>query len=128
MLIRFASVGLGVAALYVFAFLALLELGLGKLHANLIAFALAITVQYIGQAAFTFRKPLDDHAQMLRFLSMIAAGFFSASLITGAIGPVLSISDLAAAVCVTLFLPIQNFFIMKLWVFTQNPKADEVPS
>ena len=128
MLFRFAIVGVGVAALYVAAYLLMLEFGLGKTLANLIAFAMAITVQYIGQAAFTFRKPLDDQTQMLRFISMIGAGFLSASAITGLIGPALSFSDMASAISVTLILPVQNFFIMKLWVFTQNPKADEVPS
>ena len=128
MLFRFAIVGVGVAALYVAAYLLMLEFGLGKTLANLIAFATAITVQYIGQAAFTFRKPLDDQTQMLRFICMIGAGFLSAGAITGFIGPALSFSDIASAISVTLILPVQNFFIMKLWVFTQNPKADEVPS
>ena len=127
-LFRFALVGLGVAALYVGTFLVLLDLGIAKFTANILAFALAIIVQYIGQATFTFRQRLDDHMQMMRFLCMIAAGFLSASVITTVVGPALDITDMAAAILVTLLLPIQNYFIMKLWVFTQSPQTDEVAS
>ena len=65
---------------------------------------------------------------MMRFLCMIAAGFLTASVITSVVGPALNITDMAAAILVTLLLPIQNYFIMKLWVFTQSPQTDEVAS
>ena len=128
LLVRFALVGLGVAALYVVGFLLLLQLGMAKVPANVLAFALAVGVQYIAQAAFTFRKRLNDRSQMARFVCMVGAGLLSATAITSGFGPMLGLSDLSAAVLVTLVLPIQNFFLMKLWVFTHRPTTDEVTS
>jgi putative flippase GtrA len=125
-LFRFAVVGASVALIYVLAYVALLSLGMVQPLANAIAFLVAIAVQYIGQASFTFGKRINDRAQLIRFFCMTGLGFLMAAFITGMIGPMLGVSNLAAAVAVTIILPVQNYIIMTVWVFAQATKTNEV--
>ena len=121
---RFAVVGVAVAALYVLLYLAFLHLGLAQPVANASAFLLAIAFQYLAQARFTFAAPLNDRPQIIRFAVMISAGLITSALITGWIGPALALPDWAAAVAVTLILPIQNFLLMSRWVFAPAQKPE----
>lgn len=122
---RFALVGVAVAGLYVVLYLAFLALSLAQPVANAAAFLLAIAFQYVAQARFTFAAPLKDAAQITRFTVMITAGLITSALITGWIGPALALPDWAAAVAVTVILPIQNFILMSRWVFTPAQKQTE---
>ncbi|MBS1302065.1 GtrA family protein [Loktanella sp. SALINAS62] len=115
----FAAVGIGVALLYVALYLGLLRVGLTQGTSNALAFGLVVLVQYGGQARFTFRRDLNDPRQMLRFSLMIFAGFATSALVTGVLAPSFQQQPWAAAVVVTLILPIQNFFLMTLWVFSK---------
>ncbi len=117
---RFALVGVLIAALYVLLYLAFLHIGMPQGRANAIAFAVAVSVQYAGQARFTFDRQLADPAQMLRFGVMTGCGFATSALVTGLIAPTLALDNWIAAVAVTLILPVQNFTLMALWVFS-NP-------
>ncbi len=124
-LVRFALVGVTVAALYVGLYLAFLRLGLPQVAANALAFLIAVAVQYIGQAAFTFERRLNDRPQMIRFAAMIALGLAMSALITG---HGLGLPDWAAAVFVTLWLPIQNYLFMTLWVFVSPQPTTDTPT
>ncbi|NNE51438.1 MAG: GtrA family protein [Sulfitobacter sp.] len=124
-MVRFALVGVGVAGLYVLAYLVLLHLGVAQALANALAFGLAVAVQYIGQAAFTFDRKLADSWQFLRFSVMIGLGFLTSALVTGWIGPHLGLSDGVSALMVTVILPLQNFILMSLWVFGRDPNQTE---
>ncbi|WP_138934707.1 GtrA family protein [Roseovarius arcticus] len=117
---RFALVGVGIAALYVALYLIFLRAGLGQGAGNALAFAIAVAVQYAAQARFTFHRQLNDPRQMLRFGMMIAGGFATSALITGVVAPHYLLEPWIAAIAVTLILPVQNFIIMTLWVFS-NP-------
>lgn len=119
-LLRFALVGIAVAALYVTLYLAFQRFGLGRGTANLAAFGLAVLVQYVAQARFTYRKPLAHAAQVLRFAVMIGAGLLTSALITSGLAPSIGISDALAAVLVAFVLPVQNFILMTLWVFSNQ--------
>ena len=125
--LRFCIVGAGVAGLYIGLYLTLLSIGMAQVWANALSFLIAVAVQYVGQAAFTFEKPLRDAKQMMRFGVMTGIGLLTASVITGLIGPLLHLSIFTSAVLVALFLPIQNYILMALWVFsTQRPKMDSL--
>lgn len=124
-LLRFALVGGAVAATYVFAYLLLLQAALPQQLANLLAFGLAVALQYIGQTLFTFERRLADTSQALRFVVMIGLGLLASALITGWVGPRLGLSNGIAALLVTLILPLQNFFLMSLWVYTKGPQQTE---
>ncbi|SLN72510.1 GtrA-like protein [Roseivivax jejudonensis] len=117
-LLRFGIVGAGVAALYVLLYVAFLRAGIPQGVANVAAFLIAVAVQYAGQGAFTFGRPLADPAQALRFAVMIGLGLLTSAVVTGAIGPAAGLPDWASAALVAVVLPLQNFVLMSLWVFT----------
>ncbi|WP_300064065.1 GtrA family protein [uncultured Roseobacter sp.] len=116
-LARFALIGSLAAASYLLLYLGFLGLDLPRIWANALAFGLAVCLQYVGQAGFTFRKRLMDTAQIGRFGAMVALGFLTSMLITGGLGPALALADWAAAALVTVVLPVQNYIIMSAWVF-----------
>lgn len=117
-IISFALVGVGIALLYVALYLAFLRVGLGQGAANALAFGLAVIVQYAAQARFTFSRQLRDSRQLLRFGVMIAGGFVTSAVITGLVAPYLLLAPWIAAIAVTVILPVQNFVLMTLWVFS----------
>ncbi len=116
-MLRFAAVGVGVAALYVAIFVGLAALGLSRGLANVAAFGLAVAVQYVAQSLWTFRKPLDASAQALRFAVAIGLGLVVSTLITSGLGPRLGWPAWMAAGLVTVVLPVQNYLFFRLWVF-----------
>lgn len=123
-ILRFAGVGVFVAALYIILYTLLLRIGFAQFAANATAFLLAVAVQYVAQAGFTFGKNLADRAQVARFVAMIVCGLITSALITGLIGPAFGWSDWLSAACVTVVLPVQNYLIMARWVFAQDQEMD----
>ncbi|WP_108814384.1 GtrA family protein [Loktanella sp. Alg231-35] len=117
---RFALVGVSIAILYVLLYLTFLQLGMPQGRANALAFVIAVVVQYAGQARFTFGKQLANPTQILRFGVMTGLGFITSALITGYIAPMFALDNWIAAVAVTLILPVQNYILMSLWVFTKS--------
>lgn len=113
---RFALVGALVAGTYLVLYLAFLHLGLAQALANALAFLIAVGLQYLGQAAFTFRRKLGDRAQIVRFAVMISLGLIVSAVIT-AHAASLGLAPAKAALIVMLWLPIQNYLLMVLWVF-----------
>lgn len=126
--LRFALVGVTVAALYVLLYLACLGLDVARPVANAVAFLLAVGFQYLAQARYTFSASLNDLGQIRRFALMILLGFLTSAVITVLIGPALALPDWLSAVAVTLVLPIQNFILMSRWVFTPAHSPTEPTS
>lgn len=124
-LLRFALVGGSVAVAYVVAYVLLLNLGMAVVMANAVAFGLAIVLQYFGQAVFTFRRTWSEAGQMARFATMTGLGFVVSCLITAGLAPVAGLSALQAAMIVAVWLPIQNYVLMKIWVFSNSYKGQE---
>jgi len=118
--LRFAVVGTGVAALYFLGYLTLLSLGLAVPLANFLAFVLAVLVQYVGQTAWTFRRPLALPDQISRFAFTISIGLLVSALITGTLGPGLGWSNWISAAVVTVVLPVQNYLFFRIWVFSES--------
>jgi len=118
-LLRFAVVGTGVAALYVLMYLVFLEIGLIQSLANVLAFLLAVTIQYILQTRWTFRRPLMLPDQIVRFACTIGLGLMVSAGITGIIGPAMNWSNTVSAAVVTVVLPVQNYLIFRVWVFAE---------
>ena len=117
-LVSFGCVGATVAVIYVLLYLAFLSIGIPQIFANAFAFLIAVAVQYVGQAAFTFGKNLSNAHQMTRFAAMIGIGLVTSAVFTGIVGPILHMPEWVAAACVTVILPIQNYLIMTRWVFS----------
>lgn len=117
--LRFAIVGLAVAAFYVVAYSALVNTGLSNVIANVVAFMSAIVIQYIGQTRWTFRKPLKVRRQWLRFGTMISVGLIYSTLITNYVAQALGWPSWVAAAVVAASLPVINFLVMRFWVYTK---------
>ena len=118
-LCSFALVGGTTAGVYVSLYLILLHAGLHQEFANALAFGSAVILQYVGQARLTFDRQLNDPRQMIRFGLMVTGGAVTSSLITGAAASYFALPPWAAALIVTVILPIQNFLFMSLWVFAK---------
>jgi len=124
-LLRFAAVGTGVAGFYILCFLALEAAGLHRITANAAAFLAAVALQYLGQTVFTFRRKLAVPDQIARFAAMIGLGLLVSAGITAWIGPALGWAGWVSALAVTLILPVQNYLILKLWVYSGKTACPE---
>lgn len=120
---RFIIMGIVNTVVYVGLFIGLRKTGVTPFWANLVAFATAVCVQYIGQSLFTFRTRLKDISQMLRFAVMIGAGLVASSVLATFVGPLLLWPSWLVALVVTVWLPIQNFVLMRLWVYDTDTES-----
>lgn len=118
-LLRFAVVGAGVALCYVLLYLGFQALGLAQSVANVLAFLIAVSGQYVAQTTWTFRRPLALPSQVGRFVVTIGLGLLVSALITGSLGPMLGWADWLAAAVVTVVLPVQNYLFFRNWVFSE---------
>jgi putative flippase GtrA len=127
-LVRFGIVGGGTALTYVLLYLMFLAAGMPQIAANGIAFLLAVMLQYAGQASFTFGRQLNDRIQIIRFAVMVCLGFASSALMTAVLPDLIGLPDWAAAALVTVYLPVQNYIFMTLWVFAAPLSRTEITS
>jgi len=125
---RFALIGAVTAASYVVMYPAFLAAGLPQVEANAAAFFLAIVLQYIGHTLFTFERRLVDRRQITKFAIMTGCGFAMSALVTGPFAQALGVPAWAAALAVALYLPVQNFILMTLWVFALPHHTKEYTS
>lgn len=125
-ILRFGLVGAVVGVIYVALYIPLIELGLARVWANAFAFGLAVAAQYVGQTLFTFRRRLLVPGQALRFLLMIGMGLGTSAVITSWIAPRVGLPDLAAAIAVALVLPLQNYLLMRAWVYARPSTCPEI--
>ena len=126
--VRFSVVGLATAASYTLLYLGFLALGVAQVVANGSAFLIAVVFQYFCQAAFTFERKLYDVNQIIRFSVMVWFGFLTSTLITGPMTTLFGLPDWTAALLVIVYLPLQNFTILTLWVFASTSSKTEMPS
>lgn len=126
-IMRFGVVGATVALVYIVLYLMLLSFGVARLEANLVAFLLAIVLQYLGQTLWTFRRPLAVPDQLGRFLFTISLGLVVSGLITGTLGPALGWANWVSAAIVTVVLPVQNYLFFRNWVFSDKKNPMEKP-
>lgn len=120
-LIRFLITGSVVACFYVAAYTLLIYAGQSPFAANFLSFSPAVVVQYIMQTCWTFRRPLFDGAQSVRFAIVIGIGLIYSSVITSMVGPALEWLPFISAGLVAVTLPIINFTFFRLWVYRSRP-------
>ncbi|MGB0498769.1 MAG: GtrA family protein [Rubricella sp.] len=126
-LLRFAIVGVSVAAFYTALFVAFSRSGLAPGIANAIALTLAVIGQYIAQTAWTFRRPLALPDQIGRFATVIAAGYLFSHIVTAVVAPAAGFADWLAAGIVVVSLPVLNFVAFRLWVYAEGQLSDPHP-
>ncbi|MCY6380003.1 GtrA family protein [Hoeflea prorocentri] len=116
-LVRFAVVGVTVAALYFVLFVCLSQTRLPDFVINLVAFCTAVVVQYFLQAKWTFKRSAAKTAQAGKFIVTVGFGLLLSTLISSVIGPAMHWSSVVTAAVVVVILPISNFILFKVWVF-----------
>ena len=123
--VRYIITGLIVAALYGFLHLAIFSrLGLNRALSSMVALAIAIIFQYLMHSSFTFRGTWKSAPQLGRFGATILMGFFISHFIMAVIGPKFDLSDIVCAGLVMTLLPLANYFLFSVWVFTTNQNID----
>ena len=116
-ILRFSIIGASVAAVYIVAFTILSRQGISPYIANLIAFALAATFQYVGQTLWTFRGSLGDGIQGVRFVVTIGVGLLLSTVISSLLAPTFEWPPGLAATLVAVLLPFTNFVAFRFWVY-----------
>ena len=104
--IRYAFVGTVVALIYLVIFYCVQAVGqMSPVVSSSLAFLLAVMVQYVAHAAVTFRRPLRDRTQAVRFASTIAMGLAFSVLVMGYLAPSWGVRDDLAALIVVAAVP-----------------------
>jgi len=115
---RFALVGSFTAIIYLFGYNATRAfLGIPPALAAVASYVAAISFQYIGHAAFTFRKSASDRAQFVRFLVLNGIGLLAAVVLTVLVTELLGAADWVSSLSVVVALPLLNWIVMHIWVF-----------
>ena len=83
------------------------------------AFGLAVCVLYLGQTAFAFGVPLNNKPQVVRFFVMIVLGWSASHIIVLVCARQSSLSPFVGPVLVALWLPVQNYFFLRFWVYAK---------
>ena len=118
--IRFLITGAGIAVIYISTFAALAYSGVSPFFTNLVAFTLSVIVQYVVQTMWTFKRPLIDGAQTVRFFTIIGVGLIYSSFVAVIVGPALDWSPAVVGVIICVSLPIINFLSFRFWVYGKN--------
>lgn len=113
----FALVGALASATHVAAALSAAALGLAPMRANLVGYACAVGVSYLGNARMTFRTPALRRAQFVRFVivSLLALGLNQAivHVLVVRLGWPFPYALAVVVVAVAAF----SFTLSKLWAF-----------
>lgn len=125
--LRFGITGTGLAALYVVIFLAASAAGTPPFWANLAAFGTAIVVQYLVQTLWTFRRPLADRQQMVRFGIGVSFGMIVSTALTTYIAPAFHWPDWLTAGTVAIALPITNYLVFRFFVYRIGRAPEDRP-
>lgn len=121
--IRFAVVGVVVAAIYVVGYWLLLELGVSIPLANAASFSLAVLVQYVLQSTWTFQRPLMAEKQWMKFATLVGAGFIYSAILTSFVGPTFGWPGWVAATVCAVTLPVINYVTMRFWVYSNTKQG-----
>lgn len=124
LIIRFATVGVLVAGVYLVLFSVLVDwLKLSPANGNFIAFTVAVLFQYVSQSMFTFGKKANDVCQFVRFVVSVILGLLISHIITVVLSPMIGMSNMSSALMVVVVLPLFNFLIFRTYVFTSKKQT-----
>lgn len=120
-MISFGIVGVLVAFVY-FAISLFLSsvLAWEPWKASTAGYFLAIITQYFLQTLFTFKRPLNQPRQAVRFFFTVLTGLVFSTILTGYFWPKTGLEEFLGYLVVIFTLPITNFIIFKFWVYRKN--------
>ena len=125
----FLIVGLAATAVHAAASLAARQFGhLEPMAATTVGYLCAVGVSYLGNARFTFGRPVLHGAQFVRFLVVSLIGFAANLAITHLFSDVLKWPFLATLGVVVVVIPALSFTASKLWAFAERGQAGNSPS
>jgi putative flippase GtrA len=114
----FLAVGLAATAVHAAASLAARELGhLAPMLATTVGYLCAVGVSYLGNARFTFGRPVLHGAQFGRFLVVSLIGFAANLGVTHLFSDRLHWPFPATLGVVVVVIPVLSFSASKLWAF-----------
>ena len=113
---RFGFVGVLATAVHVGVGLGLHD-GIGMLPfwANLIAFACALSVSFVGQTRLTFPDSTADRRAFMRFSIVAVSGLGLNQLIVWVMTSIFSYPYWLALVAIIFTVPVVTFMLLKFW-------------
>ena len=120
----FLIVGLAATAVHAAASLAAREFGgLSPVAATTTGYLCAVGVSYLGNARFTFGRPVLHGAQFARFLAVSLLGFMANLAITHLLSDKLHWPFVATLGIIVVVIPALSFTASKLWAFAERERA-----
>lgn len=121
---RFGAVGLAATAVHFAVLRAGVEiLGLPPVAMNGFAFLCAVSVTYVGQSVWVFRRPGLSRARLMRFAASTLGGLVgNVAIMALAVGPA-GLPYEAGFLLALCLVPAATYLANKLWVF----RADGAP-
>jgi putative flippase GtrA len=120
----FLAVGLAATAVHAAASLAARDLGhLVPMMATTVGYLCAVGVSYLGNARFTFGRPVLHGAQFARFLVVSLIGFAANLAITHVLSDRLHWPFPATLGIVVVVIPALSFTASKVWAFAAHEDA-----
>lgn len=127
----FLAVGLTATAIHAAAALVAREFGhFSGIAATTTGYLCAVGVSYLGNARFTFGRPVLHGAQFVRFLVVSLLGFAANLGVTWLLVNRLQWPFPAALAVIVVVIPALSFTASKLWAFAahENHRAGSSPS
>lgn len=122
-LVSFVAVGLAATATHaVFALVSNELLGLVPLAANLVGYACAILVSYVGNARLTFQRPIVHPEQFGRFVVISLAALALNESLVYLFATRLRLPFAVALAPVVLVVPAFTFVTARLWAFVATAR------
>lgn len=117
----FLIVGLAATAVHAVCSLAARQFAhLTPMLATTFGYLCAVGVSYLGNARFTFGRPVLHGAQFARFLVVSLIGFAANLAVTHLFADVLKWPFVAALGVVVVLIPALSFTASKLWAFAER--------
>jgi len=119
--LRFGLIGVLATAMHLSSAVALIYLGCPPLLANVISFAIAFSLSFVGHISFSFADQTNDRITALQRFSCVAFGAFALNEVLFAILLTQSrITPLPALTVTTGLAAVFTFFLSRNWVFQVN--------
>lgn len=117
-LLRFGAVGVLATLVHVCAALVTTSAGVAPLAANLVGFAVALSVSYLGHARITFGITPRFGIEAGRFAFTALCGLCASTLTVWILAVRLGLGMGVAMAAVALFVPTVTYLCLRFWVFT----------
>lgn len=121
-MLRFAFVGVGATAVHATAYLGWARLGVPPLVANLLAFAIAVTVSFAGHFHWTFLDARGGRDRryfknFFRFAAVATLGLVLNTIGVYVVTVTLALPYEYAAIPMVTVVPLVLFFLNRYWAF-----------